>query len=242
MSKEMVKGEGAGHMRTNRTFIAIGLAALLAVAALSALTTTGALDIIGRWSVPAFEVILEAMPDRVSEEPSYGGWAVQSPDSSAKFIFRSTTSVKDGYDLTFVLDAAPFIAAGADIARLPGASSSDGKIYLGKDLADAIDGNEAASPVDAYRAILDANRSGIKYHAEMGHFGISLGGGNMFEWAKEPGSNGLDIVFVLNPEPFKEAGADINSIDGWGLAKIKVMDESGRMVPVDKLVKAVDLI
>lgn len=242
MSKMMVKDKGAGHMKTNRLFAAIGLLALLAAAALSAFTVTGALDIIGRWSVPAFEAILEAMPENLSEEPVYGGWGINVQGSSAKFIFRSATAVKEGYDLAFVLDAAPFIAAGADIARLAGASISEGKIYLGTDLTDAINGSEASGPVDVYRAILSANRSGIKYHAEMGHFGISLGGGNMFEWAKDPGSNRLDVVFVLNPEPFKEAGADINSIEGWALAKVTVMDELGRMVPVDRLVKAADLI
>ena len=229
-------------MKTNRTFIAIGLAAVLAVVMLSAFTITGSMDIIGRWSVPAFEAVIDAMQGNVSEEPVYGGWAINAPDSSAKFIFRSITAVKEGYDLTFVLDAAPFVAAGADFGKLPGASVLEGKVYLGRDLADAIDGNDAVRPSGAYKAILSANRSVIKYHAEMGHFGISLGEGNMFEWAKDPASNELDIVFVLNPEPFKEAGADIHSIEGWTLAKITVMDEKGRMVPVDKLVKSVDLI
>ncbi len=242
MNKETGRDGRADNMNTNRTFIIIGLAAALAVVVFSVLTVTGSMDIIGRWSVPAFEAALKAMPAGVSEEPVYGGWSINAEDSSAKFIFRSTTAAKEGYDLTFVIDAAPFIAAGADLGRLPGASVAEGKIYLGKDLADAIDGSAAEGPAEAYEALLKANRSGIKYHAEMDHFGISLGGGNMFEWAKDLDSNDKDIVFVLNPEPFREAGADLSAIEGWTLAKISVMDELGRMVPVDKLVKAIDLI
>ncbi len=232
----------AGHMNTKRTFIIIGLAAALAVVALSVLTITGPMDIIGRWSVPAFEAALKAMQDNVVEEPLYGGWAINASDSSVKFIFRSTTAVKEGYDLTFVIDAAPFIAAGADMEEIPGASATDRKIYLGTDLKDNGTGVMASGPAEAYEAILRSNRTGIKYHAEMEHFGISLGGGNMFEWAKDLVSNEKDIVFVLNPEPFREAGTELSSIEGWTLAKIAVMDEKGRMLSVERLVKAIDLI
>lgn len=241
MNSIMERYGRADKMNTKRTFTIIGLSAALVVALLSVLTLAGTLDIIGRWSVPAFEAALENMPANVSEEPTYGGWAISAPDSSARFIIRSTDAVKEGYDLTFVIDAAPFIAAGADATKLPGTSTTDGRLYIGKDVDDASDGRDAKGPAEAYAAILRANRSGVKYHAEMGHFGISLGGGNMFEWAKELRTNDKDIVFVLNPEPFKEAGADLNSIEGWILAKIAVMDEKGRMVPVDKLVKPINL-
>ncbi len=35
-----------------------------------------------------------------------------------------------------------------------------------------------------------------------------LGNGNMFEWAKDMQKNDKDIVFVLNPQPFIDAGVD----------------------------------
>ena len=63
----------------------------------------------------------------------------------------------------------------------------------------------------------------------------------MFEWAKDMGSNDKDIVFVLNPEPFIEAGADPEAIEGWIFGKVKVMDAKGRMIEADKLLKPYNL-
>ncbi|MDR2158499.1 MAG: hypothetical protein LBP23_00355 [Treponema sp.] len=66
------------------------------------------------------------------------------------------------------------------------------------------------------------------------HYGVSSGGGNLFEWAK-------DTVFVLDPAPLIAAGADPARIDGWTFAKVTVDDENGRPVQVDKVLRAFDL-
>jgi hypothetical protein len=76
----------------------------------------------------------------------------------------------------------------------------------------------------------------------MDHYGINLGDGNLFEWAKNLNTNDKDIVFVLNPEPFIKAGVDPNRIEGWIFAKVPVEDEKGRMIEVDKILKPFDLL
>ncbi|MDR3325447.1 MAG: hypothetical protein LBS82_05645, partial [Spirochaetaceae bacterium] len=70
----------------------------------------------------------------------------------------------------------------------------------------------------------------------------NVGGGNLFEWAKDMSVNDKDIVFVLNPEPFIAAGTDPNAIDGWAFAPVTVDDENGKPVVVDKLLKPFNLL
>jgi hypothetical protein len=54
-------------------------------------------------------------------------------------------------------------------------------------------------------------------------------------------ANDKDIVFVLNPEPFINAGLDPARIDGWVFAKVTVDDANGKPVEVDKILKPFDL-
>jgi hypothetical protein len=75
----------------------------------------------------------------------------------------------------------------------------------------------------------------------MDHYGLSLGGDNVFEWAKDTAANDKDIVFALDPAPFIAAGADPSRVAGWTFTTVPVMDENGRSLMVEKLLKAFDL-
>jgi hypothetical protein len=75
----------------------------------------------------------------------------------------------------------------------------------------------------------------------MDHYGVSLGDGNLFEWAKDMAANDKDIVFALNPAPIIAAGADPARIAGWTFTKVTVDDENGKPVEVDKILKPFDL-
>jgi hypothetical protein len=81
----------------------------------------------------------------------------------------------------------------------------------------------------------------IGYHGAADHFGVNLGGGNLFEWAKDMSKNDKDIVCVLNPQPFIDAGVDPAMVEGWLFAKVAVEDEKGRPVEVDKFLKPFDI-
>ena len=65
--------------------------------------------------------------------------------------------------------------------------------------------------------------------------------GNKFEWAKDLSANDKDIVFVLDPQVFTDAGVDVANVNGWIFAKVEVMDESGNKVEVEKLLKPFNL-
>ena len=93
---------------------------------------------------------------------------------------------------------------------------------------------------DAFEELVANNRDAIGYHAALDHYGVALGNGNMFEWAKDTSTNDKDIVFVLNPQPFIDAGVDVTQVEGWVFAKVETM-EDGKKVEVDKLLKPYDL-
>ena len=98
-----------------------------------------------------------------------------------------------------------------------------------------------AKPIDSFNQIVKTRRDVIGYHEKLDHYGISLGNGNMFEWAKDMSKNDKDIVFVLNPQPFIDAGVKPEKVEGWAFAKVEVKDMNGKSEEVDKLLKPFDL-
>lgn len=231
-------------MKTFRIYMIVGAASVIAVALLLFFTSTGALDTIGARAVTAFREAIDAMPQLVSGGKEEGSWSITATDASARFSFRSVFNATEGYDLSFAIDPSPFLAAGLDIALLPEAMVSEGDIVIGANMVGGAAGDSkeaAADPVDTFKRILESERSRIKYHADLDHFGISLGNGNMFEFARDIDTNDKDIVFVLDPAPFIKAGVDTANVQGWIAAKIKVLDSSGRMVLADKLVKPINI-
>ncbi len=118
----------------------------------------------------------------------------------------------------------------------------DGKIIVGTKLGDdSLTYDQEATPLASYKKIVELKKASIKYHGDLDHFGVSLANGNMFEMAKDMSTNDKDIVFVLNPQAFIDAGVDPTKMDGWIFAKIKVEDAKGKMVEVDKFLKPFDL-
>jgi len=145
------------------------------------------------------------------------------------------------------LDAAPFLEAGLEIARLPSGPDlswtvEDGRLTGRFILGSApLGGKPAGSPSDHLAALAAASRDRIGYHAQMGHYGLSLGGGSLVEWAADLSKNDKDWVLVLDPGFLSAAGADTSGIRGWTLAKVPVDGPDGRMVEVEKLLLPYDL-
>jgi hypothetical protein len=205
------------------------------------LISCGALDVVGKDSTASFDKILQTVP--VSKDDMNGGWALLAPDGSSKFIWSKNFAESPLHDVMIVFEAKPFIDAGLDPEKLPeGYAVFDGLIMVGTKL-----GNETlkyageATPLASYGQIVKLKRSAIGYHGALDHYGVSLGGGNMFEWAKDMSTNDKDMVFVLNPEQFIAAGVDPNKIEGWAFAKVMVDDENGKPIEVDKILRPFDL-
>jgi hypothetical protein len=140
-------------------------------------------------------------------------------------------------------DAAPFIAAGLDPAKLPGNFTYyEDKIVTGTKLGtEQLKYSGEVTPLASYGQIVKLKRTAIGYHGALDHYGVNLGGGNLFEWAKDMSTNDKDMVFVLDPAPFIAAGADPSRIAGWAFAKVTVDDENGKPIQVDKILKPFDL-
>ncbi len=210
-------------------------------ATLLGLTACGKLDVIGDGSKASFEEVLRAMQAKVAADDSFGGWSLQAPDGEARFLWSRDFS-KTSTDAMLELDAQPFIDAGLDMTKLPAEMVSGNKIIIGTDLGDEnLTYVGEASPIDSYKKLVKHYRDNITYHTSLDHFGIKLGNGNMFEWAKDMKTNDKDIVFVLNPQPFLDAGVNPDALETWVYAKVETMDESGKKVQVDKFLKPFDV-
>jgi hypothetical protein len=212
---------------------------VLAAAALSC----EKLDVVGAGSVESFEKVLERIPQSVAADDVNGGWSLMAPDGSARFIWSRSYAESPHRDVMIEFDAAPFIAAGLDPEKLPeNFAFPKGRITVGTKLGtERLKYPGEVTPLASYEQIVKLKRGAVGYHMALDHYGVNLGGGNMFEWAKDMSANDKDMVFVLAPEPFIAAGADPNAVEGWIFTKVTVDDENGKPVQVDKILKPFDL-
>lgn len=212
---------------------------LMAVIGLSACNK---LDVIGDRSVGSFDALLDTMGDKVTEDTEFGGWALTAPDGTVKFNWSKDYSITTANDVQLVVDAKPFLDAGLDAAKLPEGMLLGDKIIAGIELGDdALTETTEVNPLSSYEQILRLYRDNINYHMSLDHYGIALGNGNMIEWAKDMATNDKDLVFVLDPEVFLNAGVDPAKLEGWAYATIESMDDNGKKVQVDKFLKPFDL-
>lgn len=201
---------------------------------------TSQLDVVADKSISSFESVINELPIEADSEDS--SWILTAPDNSAKFLWSKDFSSTTDYDVKLEFDSQPFINAGLDISKLPEGAINGDKIILGTDLSDEkLTYNGEATPLDSYKKIVEKSRDNIGYHAALDHYGIDLENGNMFEWAKDISTNDKDIVFVLNPQMFIDAGVNPQEVEGWVFAKVETMDKDGKKIEVDKFLKPFDL-
>ena len=228
-------------------YIILG-AIILALAVGSCAST----DVVGKVAQTSFKAVLDASKDKISFSNEDESWVLASP-AGDEILFSSNFARNapsaggmadmDKPDVEFTFDAAPFIAAGLDIAKLPAVDGikyeiEDGRFMLHFELGNDAFSAEAAKSFEAtFAEIVRTQRARIGYHEKLDHYGISLGDGNMFEWAKDMSKNDKDIVWVLNPAPFIAAGVDPAKIEGWAFAKVETKDAKGKTIFVDKLLK-----
>ncbi|MDR1831896.1 MAG: hypothetical protein LBQ97_04075 [Fusobacteriaceae bacterium] len=203
----------------------------------------GSLDVVGKESVTTFETVLNSLPENVAADEKQGGWALTAPDGSVRFIWSKDFGKSPLYDVLLEFDAAPFVSAGLDPEKLPQNYRVDGdNIVVGRKLGDAKSA-ATTTALAAYQEIVGKYRSAVGYHGQLDHYNIDLGGGNLFEWAKDFAKNGAtgenqdkDIVFVLNPDPFTAAGVDPANVEGWVYGEV-VVDIDNKPTNVMKFLK-----
>jgi len=226
-------------MKKTIGFLTVALTTLLAL-------SCDKLDTIGNYSIRSFDKLLNNAPQPVSVDDTNKGWSFAAPDNSARFIWSKNYAESPRFDVMLEFDAAPFIAAGLDPVLLPGNfyfNRESNLLTVGTKLGtEQLQYDGEATPLASYERIVKLKRQFIGYHGAADHYGVSVGNGNLFEWAKDLKTNDKDIVFVLNPEPFIAAGTNPDRIEGWLFTKVTVDDEKGRLVQVDKILKPFDLL
>ncbi|HNX14460.1 MAG TPA: hypothetical protein PK854_06980 [Oscillospiraceae bacterium] len=231
--------------------IVIGIAAVAVATLLFVILRTagGNLDVVGKSSVTSFNKILKTIPGKVSADEMNAGWSLKAPDGSVRFIWSEDYSKSPLHDVMLELDAKPFIDAGLDTGKLPeNYAYYEGMLMVGTKLgSDSFNYNGQPTPLTAYEKIVQNYRSSVGYHTALDHYNVSVGGGNMFEWAKDLKTNGTtgenqdkDIVFVLNPEPLIAAGVNPEKAEGWVYAQVTV-DINGKPTQVYKFLKPFNL-
>lgn len=245
-------------MKNKMKRIVVAAAGVVAAMALTACSGLKSLDVVGQGSIASFEKVLETIPEKVQADETNVGWALSAPDDSVRFIWSEDYSQAPLHDVMLEFDAQPFLDAGLDPQRLPDnyafyeddtMGGMGGKmLMIGKKLgSDKLTYDGSPDALTAYEQIVNNYRDSINYHTSLDHYGVKLGDGNMFEWAKDMKTNGYDnsnqdkdIVFVLNPQPFIEAGVNPEKVEGWVYAQVTV-DENGKAEQVWKLLKPFNL-
>jgi hypothetical protein len=241
--------------KMKKSIIALPIAAAALAMTMAALAGCSSTDVVGKFANSSFKAMADASKDRVKWSNEDQAWTLAAPDGE-EFSLSSDFSRNEGSggmadmekpDAEFSFDAAPFVAAGLDIAKLPMTEGikyelEEGRFMIHFELGKDKFSPEAKKSMDAaFAEIARTERARIGYHEKLDHYGIKLGGGDMLEWAKDLASNDKDLVFALDPEPFKIAGIDPAKIRGWTLAKVETKDDAGKTVLVDKLLKFYDL-
>jgi len=221
------------------------LLAATAIAMISVFTFTACqqADVVGNVAKTSFEALVTKSADKVTTDEQNNSFAITSPGGE-RFLWSK--DLKGTPDAAIEFDAAPFVNAGLDASKLPTEiytyDQAANKIKIATELGAAKNAAKAdVQPAAAFNELVAVNREAIGYHAKLDHYGVALGNGNMFEWAKDMSTNDKDIVFVLNPQPFIDAGVDTAKLTDWVYADVPVMDENNKEVLVKKFLKPYEL-
>jgi hypothetical protein len=181
-------------------------------------------DVVGKVAKTSFSELMSVEAGQVATTGQ--SYVYQAPSK--------TEYLTIGEQISITLGVEPFLAAGLDVTKLPTTIKLiDNQLVISLDTKGF---TAKPSITEQFELFVDQNRDTIGYHEALDHYGIALGNGNMFEWAKDITTNDKDIVFVLNPEPFIAAGVDVANVEGWVFAKVEVMMD-GKTQEVDKLLK-----
>lgn len=218
---------------------------LLVLGAILVFAGCQATDVVGNVAGTSFDAVLNLDPAQVSPDEENNGWTLVSPGGES-FMWSKAFDATGKPDLMMRIDASPFLAAGLNTEGLDPAmyqfDASDNSLKIIAEVGDkAFKANATETPISTFKALVSTYRESIGYHEALDHYGVKLGGGNMFEWAKDMAINEIDMVFVLDPKVLIEAGVDPTLVEGWAFAQVEVMDDDGNKIEVDKFLKPYNL-
>ena len=202
-------------------FAAAAVYAIIVIVLAFTLSENPKLDVVANHAVESFKTFGEIIKINGYDERLYN---VYSPDGTEVFSY--------GESVQLTIDAGWFTAAGFDPDKFNGeAILEDSRLTF---ISDYVKGVANGSNIfDTFENILRSNRHALEYHTDHVLFELHLGGGNAFRWAKDWRTNTRGMTFVLNPQPFVEAGLELENLQGWALTNVNIMhgQESGQTVP-----------
>jgi hypothetical protein len=204
-------------------------------------------DVVGAGAVSAFQAMIEALPVLPTLEETDNMWVLSAPDGEAAFWWRRDADDGRAFDVYISFSAEPFVKAGLDVNKLPpemkGMLDERGKLTLGRKLSkEPLVYEGEATPLSSFGQIVRLDRDAVGYHTALDHYGVTVSEGSLLEWARDMSKNDKDLVFVLNPQAFIDAGTDPSKVEGWAFGKVTVEDARGRKFDADKFLKPFDLI
>ncbi|MDR1943310.1 MAG: hypothetical protein LBQ19_00655 [Synergistaceae bacterium] len=203
-------------------------------------------DIVGQTAITSFKAMIDALEFPPVSDENDGVWVLTDPDGDAAFWWRKESSDKRMFDVYLCFNAEPFVNAGLDPDKLPmdmkGMLKDRGKLMVGKKLSkEALKYDGEVTPLSSFEQIVKLDRESVGYHAALDHYGVTVADGSLLEWAKDMSKNDKDLVFVLDPKIFIDAGVDPAKVEGWVYDKVPLEDAKGRKFEAEKFLKPFDL-
>jgi hypothetical protein len=223
--------------------LSVGISSTFAAGGAGAAFNT---DLVGQTAITSFGEMIGALEFPPAADDMDKVWVLTDPDGDAAFWWRREAKPDRVFDVYLCFDAEPFVKAGLDLNKLPddmkGMLDDRGKLMVGKKLSGkplAYDGE--ITPLSSFEQIVRLDRESVGYHAALDHYGVTVADGFLFEWAKDMSKNDKDIVFVVDPKIFVDAGADPSKVEGWAYEEVPLEDARGRKFEAYKFLKPFDL-
>ncbi|MDR3263672.1 MAG: hypothetical protein LBT30_05110 [Clostridiales bacterium] len=202
---------------------------LLLIITAVVLTACSVTDVIANYAVKSFKDLSAELGEARYQYDS-GQHTLISPNGKEKFLW--------GERLAIEVDLSEFISAGLDVAKLTDFDVNGNILAIELENAKTVTETEKFS---ALKKTVRTNRNALGFDEDMGHFGLSFGNEFAFEWAQHLDKNDKDMVFLLNPMPFIEAGLITEQLENWVYTKLKMMKD-GKEYEAFMLVRFYDLI
>ena len=202
------------------------LYATIVILVANVFSSIAAVDIVANRAIDSFESLGRELE---LHEESRQHYDLRSPDGTEVFTF--------GQSIMLTFDLAPFTVAGFVPQEYGNA------LVMGETTFSILADHAGVTPqdgdggYDVFEAVLRSNRHALEYHMDHDLFELHLGHGNAFRWARDLQTNTRGMTFVLNPEPFIEAGLNPELLKGWALVDITVMHGADRGQRVPRLIK-----
>jgi hypothetical protein len=174
-------------------------------------------DVVKREAQSSFEEILAV--DSVDSSVMDGYAHIIIADGYHFDLSLNPQSTTD--DVIMAVMAMPFLDAGLDITKLPSNMRIKDDMLL--ITFEGIKGSMTYDAKGQMNSLLTNNRTLLGYHAELDHFGIALSD-HKFEWAKNMATNDKDAVFILSADVLREAGVNVEAVEGWIFTTMDGMD------------------